>query len=94
MQTLVRKGVSPLNFKIIPPFLKDSHPHTLMTNQPSQVLLINRNATMTLSLTKTIHVNQHHNVGYFSFKFTLKCMLGNVYINKIHANQCLKDPLQ
>ena len=29
----------------------------------------------------TIHVKQQHNVGFFIFKFTLKYMLQNVYIN-------------
>ena len=42
----------------------------------------------------TIHVNQQHNVGFFIFNFTLRCVLSNVYFNKIHARQCLKDPLQ
>ena len=36
----------------------------------------------------TIHVKQQHD-GFFIFKFTLKHMLDNVYINKIHARQCL-----
>ena len=49
---------------------------------------------MKLSLISTIHVKQKHNIGFFIFKFTLKYMLGNVYINKvyinkIHARQCL-----
>ena len=47
--------------------------------------LINRNATVKLSSINTIHVKQQHNVGFFIFNFTLKYMLGNVYINKIHA---------
>ena len=37
----------------------------------------------------TIHVKQQHNVGFFIFKFFPKFMLDNVYINKIHARQCL-----
>ena len=37
-----------------------------------------------LSSTNTIHVKQQHKVGFFIFKFTIKYMLGNVYINKIH----------
>ena len=36
-----------------------------------------------------MHEKQQRNVGFFIFKFTLKYMLGNVYINKIHARQCL-----
>ena len=47
--------------------------------------LINRNATVKLSSINTIHVKQQHNVGFFIFNFNLKYMLGNVYINKIHA---------
>ena len=37
----------------------------------------------------TIYVKQQHNVGFFIFKFTLKYMLDNVCINKMHAMQCL-----
>ena len=44
---------------------------------------------MKLSSINTIHVKQEHNFGFFIFKFTLKYMLSNVYINKIHARQCL-----
>ena len=86
------KGYQPAHFKITPPpspFLKIPHPSTLPANQSSQVFLINRNATVKLSSINTIHVKQQHNVGFFIFKFTLKYMLGNVYINKIHARQCL-----
>ena len=95
---IVRKGVStsPPYFKIIspitriPPFLKIPHPPTLPANQSSQVFLINRNATVKLSSINTIHVFlQQHNVGFFIFKFPLKNVLGNVYINKVHARQCL-----
>ena len=70
-------------------FLKISHPPTSPTNPSSQVFLINRNATVKLSSINNIHVKQQHNVGFFIFKFTLKYMLGHVYINKIHARQCL-----
>ena len=92
------KGYQPAHFKITPPppspFLKIPHPSTLPANQSSQVFLINRNATAKLSSINTIHVTQQHYVGLFIFKFSLKCMLCNVYVNKIHATQCLKDPLQ
>ena len=44
---------------------------------------------MKFSSMNTIHVKQQHNIGFSFFKFTLKYMLGNVYINKIHAKQCL-----
>ena len=54
---------------------------TLPTNQSFHVFLINRNATVKLSSINTIHVKQQHNLGFFIFKFTLKYMLGNVYIN-------------
>ena len=88
--SIVRKGVSTPYFKRISPhFLKSPIPQTLPTNWSSQVFLINRNATVKLSSINTIHVKQQHNVGFFIFKFTLKYMLGNVYINKIHARQCL-----
>ena len=43
---------------------------------------------MKLSSVNTIHVKQH-NVGFFIFKFALHYMLSNVYINRIHAGQCL-----
>ena len=76
------------HFKIIPPFFKIPHPPPLTENQSYQVFLINRNATVTLSSINTIHVKQQHNVDFFISKFTLKYMLGNVYINKIHAKQC------
>ena len=51
--------------------------------------LFKKNATVKISLINTIHVKRQHEVGYFIFKFTLKFMLGNVYINKIYARQCL-----
>ena len=89
---IVRKGISTLlHFKIIPHFLKSPPPppsKALPTNRPSQAFLINRNTTVKLSSINTIHVKQQH-VGFFIFKFTLKCTLGNVYINKMHATQCL-----
>ena len=44
---------------------------------------------MKFSSINTVHVKQQHNVGFSIFKFTLKYMLGNVYINKIHSKQCL-----
>ena len=40
----------------IPPFLKIPHLPTLLANRSSQVFLINRNATVKLSLINTIHV--------------------------------------
>ena len=61
---------------------------TLLTNRPSQDVLINRNATVKLSSINTIHVKQKHNVGLLIFKFTLKYILGNAYSNKINARQC------
>ena len=65
----------------IPPFLKiPQFPHL---NGKSAI------STVKLSSMNTIHVKQQHNVGFIIFKFTLKYMLGNVYINKIHARQCL-----
>ena len=93
---IVHKGISTPPFQNhaplllgSPQFLKIPHPHTLPANLPSQVFLISTNATVKLSSINTIHVKQQHNVGFFIFKFTLKNMLGNVYINKIHARQCL-----
>ena len=50
---------------------------------------LNRNTTVKLSSINTIHIKQQHKVGFFISKFTLKYMVGNVYINKIHAKQCL-----
>ena len=77
--------------RISPPhFLKSLiPPSTLPANRSSYVFLINRNATVILSLINTIHLKQQHNIGFFIFKFTLKYMLSNVYINKIHARQCI-----
>ena len=40
-----------------------------------------------------IHVKQQHNVGFFSFKFTVKYILDDVYINKIHASKCFYNKL-
>ena len=68
------------------PILKSS-PHFQNAPSPtlpgflaSQVFLINRNATVKFSSINTIHVNQQHNNGFFIFKFTLKYILGSVYI--------------
>ena len=72
-----------------PHFLKFPIP-TLPANQSFQVFLINRNATVKLSSITTIHLKQQHNICFFIFKFTLKYILGNIYINKVHARQCLK----
>ena len=77
------KGYQP-HFKIIPHFLKSP---TLPTSRSSQLLLINRNVTVKLSSINTIHVKQQHNVGFFIFKFTLKYMLGNVYISDMQVGR-------
>ena len=90
---IVRKGVSTLPpfqnhpplLGFAPPFLKIPHPRTLPTNRPSQVFLIDRNASVKLSSANTIHIKQQDNVGFFIFKFPLKYMLDHVYVNKIHA---------
>ena len=51
---------------------------------------MNRNATVKSSSKNIIHVKQKYHIGFFILKFTLlKYMLGNVYIKKIHARQCL-----
>ena len=75
----------------IPPPQSLNIPHppplpTLPANASSQFSLINSNATVELSSINTIHVKQQHNVGFLIFKFNLKYMLGNVYINKIHTS--------
>ena len=62
---------------------------TLPTSGPSQGFLINTNATVKLGSINTITEKEQHNVGFFFFKLTIKYMLGNVYINKIHARRCL-----
>ena len=60
--------------KFLGPFFCDPPPSpTLLGNQSFQVFLINRNATVKLS-----SINIH-----------VKYMLGNVYIDKIHARQSL-----
>ena len=50
-----------------PQFVKIPHPPTLPANWSSQVLLINRNATVKLSSINTIHVKQQQ----FSFSSSL-----------------------
>ena len=80
--------LSPPITRISPSFLKIPHAPTLLAEQSSQIFFINKNATVKLSLINTIHVKQQCKVGFFIFKFTLKYMLGNVYINTIHARQC------
>ena len=91
--TLSVKGYQPTphpHFKIIPPpFLKIPHPPTLPVNWSIQVFLIKRNATVKLSSMNIIDAKQQHKIGFSIFKFTLEYMLGNVYVNKIHARQCL-----
>ena len=52
----------------------------LLTNGPSQVFLINRNATVKLSSINAVHVKQQQNICFFIFKHTLKYRLGNAYI--------------
>ena len=73
---------SPSFLKISPPL---PHPPTLPADWSFQVFLINRNATVKLISINTMHVKQHQNIVFFIFKLTLKYMLGNIYINKIHA---------
>ena len=80
---------SPSPITRIPPFLKIPHPPILPVNWSSQVFLININATLKLSSINTIHVKQQHNIGFSIFKFILKYMLDNVYVNKIYARQYL-----
>ena len=75
------------------PFLKILHPPTLPKNQLTQAFLIDRNAIAKLSSMNIIHVKQQHNVGFFSFKFTVKYILDDVYINKIHASKCFYNKL-
>ena len=70
-------------------FLKSFYPPSLLANWSSHFFLINRNHTVKLSSINTIYEKQQHNFNFFIFKFTLKYMLGNVYINTIHARQCL-----
>ena len=88
------RGINP-HFEIIPPitrippFLKIPYPPTLTVNWSYHVFPINRNAVVKLSSINSIHVKQQRNVEFFTFKFTLKYMPGNIYINKIHARQGL-----
>ena len=94
-RSIARTEVLTPHFKIIPPllgstyFLKSPMPPTLPVNRSSQVFLININATVKLKWLNTIHVKQQHNKSFFIFKFTLKYILGNISINKIHARQSL-----
>ena len=66
-------------------FLKTFYPPSLLANWSSHFFLINRNHTVKLSSINTIYEKQQHNFNFFIFKFTLKYMLGNVYINTVHA---------
>ena len=59
-----------------------------MEKSASQVFFIGRNETVKFSPINAIYVKQQH-ASFFIFKFTLKYMLDNIYINKIHARQCL-----
>ena len=100
---IVRKGVStppPPPFQNLPPPLlgsatssifKTPHPCTFPANRSSQVFLINRNGTVKLSSINTIHVKQQHKIGFSIFPFTIKYMLGNVYVNKMHVRQCISS---
>ena len=82
---LVCKGISTLHFKIICPLLGSphstypyqqiSHPNFSLLKKCSCEIKFYKN-----ELNLNIHVKQQHNVGFFIFKFTLKYMLGNVYI--------------
>ena len=55
--------------------------HTILpANQSSQVLFINRNATVKSSSINNIHLQQQLNVGFFILKLTSKHMLGNVHV--------------
>ena len=73
-----------------PSICRISHPATLTANRSFQVFLLKKKATVKLRSIYTIHVKQQHNAGFFIFKFTLKYILvGNVFINKKHARQCL-----
>ena len=76
--SIVHKGVSTLPLppisKPFPPFLKISHPATLLANRSSQVFLTKRNATVKLSLINTMHVKQQ------------KCWLFHFQVHsKVHA---------
>ena len=101
INVIVRKWVSTPSFQKfqnhppitrippLPPFLKISHPPTLLANPLFQVFLINRNTTVKLSWINTIHAKQQHNIGFFIFKFTLKffqvlnvCYIINLYCRK------------
>ena len=93
LDIIVRKGVSTSPLLGSPHFLKSPIPH-LIGKSIIQVFLINRSATMKLSLRNTIHVKQQHNVGLFICKFTLKYMwgiikymLGNVYIISFYCRE-------
>ena len=87
---IVRKGVlTPPPFQNFPHPPPIPRPPTLAVNSSSQVFLINRNASVKLCSINTTHVKQEHDIGFSIFKFTLKYMLGNVYVNEIHARQCL-----
>ena len=95
-ECIVHIGISTPHFKIIPPiiripfyFVNPPHPPIILANRSSQIFLITRNATVKLSSVNIIHAKQQHNVGFFIWKFMVKFMPGSVYINKIHARQCL-----
>ena len=71
--------------RIAPFFLSPPPPPYQQIFHPKFSLLTEHNCE--IKLNNAIHEKQH--VGFFIFKFALKYMLGNIYINKIHAMQCL-----
>ena len=66
------------------PIFKNTSSPILPENRLYQVSLLTE-----MQLSANIHVAQQHNLGFFIFKFTLAYILGNAYINEIHARQCL-----
>ena len=62
---------------------------TLLVNWSYQVLLSSRNATVKLSSINIIHLKQQYKNGFSIFKLTLKYLLGNVFVHKIHAREFL-----
>ena len=67
-----------------PPIFKNTSSPTSPENRLYQVSLLTE-----MQLLTNIHVTQQHNLGFFIFKSTLAYILSNVYINEIHARQCL-----
>ena len=80
---IVCKGVSPPISKAPSPVFKIPIP------PPYQKITLPKFSLLTEIKFNKYYKKQQYNVCFFIFKFTLKYMLDNVYINKVCARYCL-----